>query len=167
MKYKYEILNYWKDLCDLYVNYTVEDLESHKKVNTITLYNPYELPFDYDTASNTEIKEILVKNLQTNNGVEFNLPKISKCSKLLKYVYDSVCESEQNMYHINYYEWKKFNQEHVFCEEDITTLKQEIDKYNLDELLVVDDGKYKIVGYGCLQTKFNNDREKVSDEFER
>ena len=35
MKYQYELLNYWNDSDDLYVNYTVEDLESHKKANVI------------------------------------------------------------------------------------------------------------------------------------
>ena len=46
-------------------------------------------------------------------------------------------------------------------------VNNEIKKYNLDDLITVDDGEYMICGYGCLQTMFNDDRTKGSEELER
>ena len=35
MKYEYEILNYWNDSDDLYVNYIVSNKETNEKPNNI------------------------------------------------------------------------------------------------------------------------------------
>ena len=42
MKYKYELLNYWNDQDDLYVNYTVENLETNEIANCIDYHNTSE-----------------------------------------------------------------------------------------------------------------------------
>ena len=95
------------------------------------------------------------------------MPKVSELSPLLKYVYDCVCNSESNMCHIDYNDWEELKDYNDFIEEDIATLKKEIDKYNLDDYITIDDGEYKICGYGGLQCCFNDDRDKGSDELER
>ena len=33
-----------------------------------------------------------------------------------------------------------------------------IEKYNLEEVIEIDNGEYKIVGYGDLETRFLDDR---------
>ena len=126
----------------MYVNYTVENVDTKEKANTIAYYNVNDLKVNYDATTDEEIREYLLTDLQRNNGYEFKKPKVSILSPLLQYDYD-------------------------FTEKDIDTLKKEIDKYNLDELVVVDDGEYKICGYGIIQEFFNDDRVKENDELER
>ena len=166
-RYQYEILNYWNDSDDLYVDYIVEEKENKTKAHTIEYFNTSDIGCNYNTASVEEIENALYRLIEKNNGAEFNLPKVSELSPLLKYVYDFVCESESNMCHIDYNDWEELKEDYDFLEEDINTLNNEIKKYNLEDLITVDDGEYKICGYGCLQTMFNDDRDKGSDELER
>ena len=167
MKYKYEILNYWNDQDDLYVNYLVEDLDNHDKANVINYFNTSDIGCDYNTASEEEITNSLYRLIERNDGVEFKMPKVSDLSPLLKYVYDFVCECESNMCHIDYDDWEELKAEHDFSEDDIKTLYEEVEKYHLDDYITICDGEYKICGYGCLQTMFNDDRTKGSEELER
>lgn len=167
MKYQYKLLNYWNDQDDLYVNYTVENLETNEIANVIDYYNTSDIGCDYNSASVEVIENALYRLIEKNKDLAFSMPKVSELSPLLKYVYDQVCESESNMCHIDYNEWEELKEDYDFLDEDINTLKKEIKKYNLDSLITVDDGEYKICGYGCLQTMFNDDREKVCDELER
>ena len=167
MKYQYNLLNYWNDQDDLYVNYVVEDLETNEKANVIDYYNTSDIGCDYNTSSMEVIENALYRLIEKNNGLEFNMPKVSELSPLLKYVYDRVCESESNMCHIDYNDWEELKEDYDFIDEDINTLNNEIKKYNLEDLITVDDGENKICGYGCLQTMFNDDRDKGSDELER
>ena len=84
------------------------------------------------------------------------LPTISNVSKLLKEIYDCVVTSECSMCHIDYNEWEDFYDD--YNERDIEQLKKEIEKYNLKEVIVIDNGEYKIIGYGDLETRFLDDR---------
>ncbi len=84
------------------------------------------------------------------------LPTISNVSKLLKEIYDCVVTSECSMCHIDYNEWEDFYD--YYNEIDIEQLKKEIEKYNLKEVIEIDNGEYKIVGYGDLETRFLDDR---------
>ncbi len=167
MKYKYKLLNYWNDQDDLYVNYLVEDLDNNDKANVINYFNTSDIGCDYNTASEEEITNSLYRLIERNDGIEFKMPKVSDLSPLLKYVYDYVCDSESNMCHIDYDEWEELKSEHDFSEDDIKTLYKEVEKYNLDDYITICDGEYKICGYGCLQTMFNDDRERNSDVHER
>ena len=167
MDYQYKILNYWNDQDDLYVNYTVENLKTNEIANCTDYYNISDIGCDYNTESEEVIENHLYRLIEKNNGLEFDVLKVSELSKLLKYIYDCVCESESNMCHIDYNDWEEVKNDYDFCEEDITTLKEEIDKYNLDDYITIDDGEYKICGYGGLQCCFNDDRDKGSDELER
>lgn len=90
-----------------------------------------------------------------DNFVE--LPKISNCSKLLQFIYDSVCQSDSSMCHITEEEWNDYYINN-FNNRDIETLKEEVKKYNLDNVVSFDYEEYKIIGWGDLQTKFNDDR---------
>ena len=85
------------------------------------------------------------------------LPKISKCSKLLQEVYDDVCESDASMCHITQEDWDQFYKDN-FTEKDIDNLKKEVKELGLQEVITFDDAEYKIVGWGDLETRFNDDR---------
>lgn len=95
-----------------------------------------------------------------------DLPKVSKCSKLLQDIYDNVCESDSSMCHITEDDWNEFYKED-FSEKDFDNLKKEVKELGLQEVITFNEAEYKIVGYGDLETKFNDDRylqEKVKDE---
>ena len=87
-----------------------------------------------------------------------NLPKISKCSKLLQSIYDDVCQSDSTMCHITEEEWNEYYIDD-YSEKDLEVLEEEIKKYGLDEVIGIGDGEYKIVGYGDLETRFIDDRD--------
>lgn len=84
------------------------------------------------------------------------LPKVSKCSKLLQKVYDNVCESTASISHITKEDWN--NHYTKFNEKDIEKLKEDIKKYHLEDVITIDDDGYKIIGWGDLETRFNDDR---------
>lgn len=167
--YKYNILNYWNDQDDLYVHYEVEDIENNITSNVIGYYNISDLDCNYNDFNDEEIKKSLYKLLKQHNGYEFNLARVSNLSPLLQYIYDRVCESESNMCHIDYNDWKELKEDYDFLEEDFITLKKEILDHNLENYITLDDNEYKICAYGCLQCQFNDDRNKSlgSDELER
>lgn len=164
---KYKILNYWNDQDDLYVNYIIKNLETGDQANVINYYDVSDLDCNYNMASMEEIENSLYRLIEQGKGKELTLPKVSKLSPLLKYVYDFVCESESNMCHIDYNDWEELKEEQDFTDEDFETLNQEVDDYALYDYITLDDGEYKKCGYGCLQTMFNDDRRKESDELER
>ena len=94
------------------------------------------------------------------------MPKISKCSKLLQDIYDSVKESDASMCHITEDDWNYFYKMD-FTEKDVDNLKKEVKELGLDEVITFNDAEYKIVGYGDLETRFNDDRylqERIKDE---
>lgn len=167
-KYKYDILSYWDNgLSDLYVHYIVEDKDSKKVVDTVEYYSIYDVECDFYTSTEEEIKNDLKKLLQQNDGVEFKYPKISDTSPLLQYVYDWVCDSDADMCHIGYDDWEDIKDDAGFSEKDISLLKKEIKKYDLEDYIWIDDGEYKICGYGGLQCCFNDDRSERVKNIER
>lgn len=168
MNCEYKILQYWNNSDDLYVKYTIfsEEIPNISGVYT-DYYNVSDIGCDYNIASNEEITKCL-KTLIEKNHREIPYPKVSELSPLLRYVYNFVCQSEANMCHIDYDDWQELIEEQDFNEEDVSTLKKEIEQYKLDDYITVDDGEYMICGYGGLQCCFNDDSlKKVKDEFER
>ena len=163
---EYKILNYWNDSDDLYVDYIVINKDEDKKAHCIEYFNTSDINCDYNSSSSSLIEENLLKLLTEHNGFEFNMPKISEASELLKYVYDFVCESESNMCHIDDNDWNELKEEYNFTDEDIKSLVEEINNFHLEDLLTIDENGYKICGYGILQTMFNDDRERT-DVLER
>lgn len=164
--YSYEIINYWNDQDDLYVNYVVKNNENGERANAIQYFNVSDIGCNYNESSEEEIKKKLLDLLVKNDGREFSLPKVSELSPLLIYIYDFVCDSESNMCHIDYTDWDELTYEDEFFEEDVFTLKEEIEKFDLKDYITVDTPEYKICGYGGLQCCFNDDRERA-DEHER
>ena len=128
-KYKYKILNYWNNSDDLYVNYIVEDTETKNTVNAIEYYNTSDLSCDYNSSSVEDIIDSLTELIKENNGLEFNLPKVSEASPLLKYIYDYVCESDADMCHIDYNDWEELKEDEEFIDEDINNLHQNLINY--------------------------------------
>lgn len=84
------------------------------------------------------------------------LPKISKCSKLLQKVYDNVCQSTASICYISKEDWNKYYKN--FNDKDIEKLKEDIKKYHLEDVVTIDNHGFKIVGWGDLETRFNDDR---------
>ena len=85
------------------------------------------------------------------------LPKISKCSKLLQSIYDCVCQSDSAMCHITEDDWLEYYS-NEYSQRDLDILENEINKYNLNDCVVIEEDGYKIVGYGDLETMFIDDR---------
>ena len=54
-------------------------------------------------------------------------------------------------------DWNNYYSVH-YSENDLDTLRDEIKKYELEAVIEVDAGEYKIIGYEDLETRFNDDR---------
>ena len=124
--------------------------------NIIASYQADELNFRCNNDPNLA-KEAVRTAILDDFDKYMELPKISKCSKLLQEVYDDVCESDASMCHITQEEWNQFYKDN-FTEKDIDNLKKEVKELGLQEVITFDDAEYKIVGWGDLETRFNDDR---------
>lgn len=159
---KIDVLNIWtSDYDDICCN-AILYKNDNPVANIIASYD--EPVIRYNIGDNDSIlDETFVKSSITSliyDAFEeyLKLPKISECSKLLIEIYDCVCSADSSMCHIDSNDWEDLYSDD-FNEEDIKILQKEIIKYNLQEVVTVDDGEYKIVGYGDLQTRFNDDRD--------
>lgn len=164
---EYRLLNYWNDQDDLYVNYIVADVDNDLKANVIEYFNTSDVSGNYNILTKEETEKILLELIKKENTNVFELPKVSELSNLLKYVYTCVCESESNMCHIDDNDWQELALENNYDDKDIEKLKEEIEKYNLQDYITIDADGYKICGYGCLQCCFNDDTVERTDELER
>lgn len=90
--------------------------------------------------------------IYSNFDSYLKLPKISKCSKLLQEIFKMASTTDLCMWSISEDEWNSYYQE--YSEKDIKTLEKEIEKYNLENVLTLNEDGYKIFAYGYLQTKF-------------
>ena len=133
--------------------------------NIIASYDANEMNFRCNNDPNLA-KEALRVSILDDFDKYIELPKISKCSKLLQDIYDDVCQSDASMCHISEDDWNEFYRED-FTEKDVDNLKREVKELGLQEVITFDDSEYRIVGWGDLETRFNDDRylqEKVKDE---
>ena len=133
--------------------------------NIIASYDANEMNFRCNNDPNLA-KEALRVSILDDFDKYIELPKISKCSKLLQDIYDDVCQSDASMCHISEDDWNEFYKED-FTEKDVDNLKREEKELGLQEVITFDDSEYRIVGWGDLETRFNDDRylqEKVKDE---
>lgn len=133
--------------------------------NIIASYDANEMNFRCNNDPNLA-KEALRVSILDDFDKYIELPKISKCSKLLQDIYDDVCQSDTSMCHISEDDWNEFYNED-FTEKDVDNLKREVKELGLQEVITFDDSEYRIVGWGDLETRFNDDRylqEKVKDE---
>ena len=133
--------------------------------NIIASYDANEMNFRCNNDPNLA-KEALRVSILDDFDKYIELPKISNCSKLLQDIYDDVCQSDASMCHISEDDWNGFYKED-FTEKDVDNLKREVKELGLQEVITFDDAGYKIIGWGDLETRFNDDRylqEKVKDE---
>lgn len=165
-----KLLNVWKsDFGDMRCN-AVISINGREKSNIIARFNLYEI-------ENLQHPNNEIKNLIKDEWEKYvYLPKISKCSKLLQEIYDTVCNSDSKMCHIDFNDWKEQYADE-YTKEDLDVLYDEIKKYKLEDIVDLNDmeyllkdgystkeelkdykPEYKIVGYGDLETCFNDDR---------
>ena len=165
-----EILNTWlSDYDDLCCNAILS--ENGKQVaNIIASYDENSLRYSIGNKD-SEMSEDFVKKAFKNLIYDdfdtyLNLPKISECSSLLQEIYDNVCSSDASMCHITDEDWKEFYSDE-YTDKDFENLKLEVEKYGLKDVVGINDGEYKILGYGDLETRFNDDRRlEVSKDYE-
>jgi len=124
-----------------------------------------EFVASYDLDTNRTYPEMLLKSkivrlVEKDFDMYKSLPKLSKTSKLMKYIFDSVRESDATMCHIDNEEWEELD----FTDRDLKKLRQEIDKYKLNDVITIDENNYKIIGYGNLETSFCDDREYIKSK---
>lgn len=152
-----KINNLWQsDFGDIRCNASIS-LNGKERANIIASFDRDDYP-DWKN-SQEDYKEEIKENWEKY----LTLPKISKCSKLLREIYDNVCESEATMCHITNDDWKEFYAD-KYSNKDIEKLKHEVKKYQLDDVITFNDGEYKILGWGNLETCFNDDRNIVKNK---
>ena len=137
-------------------------MQDNKEVaNIIASYDECDLRYSIENKDSKMTETFIKKAFQTLIYDDFKsyleLPKISDCSKLLQEIYDNVCESDATMCHISDEDWNDYYSDN-YSDNDIEVLKEEIKKYGLSEVIGIGDDDYKIVGYGDLETRFNDDR---------
>lgn len=153
---KVEILGIWESDFDDFRCNAILYQKGKKISNIIVTYDKEKL--------NNKDKDYVFKTLIYENFENYiSLPKISKCSKLLQEIYDFVCESENSMCHITNEEWQELYSNR-YNDNDIEKLKKEIEKYDLKEFIELNENEYKIIGYGNLEIKFNDDRKFMKDK---
>lgn len=168
MKREVDVTNIWNIDCDNLKAHAILIENNFEVANGVVCYD--ELTLRYSIGNkNSEMdeefcKKAFVKLIMDEFEYYVNLPKISKCSKLLQSIYDDVCSSESTMCHISKDDWNNYYSD-TYSENDINNLSKEIKKYGLEEIITIDDNNYKIIGYGDLETRFINDR-KVSLNYE-
>lgn len=167
---KVEILNIWKsDFDDIRCNAILYKKNKpvaniivsydQKKINNLA-YNMYHNKTLVDKFINVPFKNLIYASFDKY----LKLPKLTKCSKLLNEIYDNVCNSDAAMCHITEDDWKEHYSDD-FADSDIQKLKEEVKKYHLEDVITFNDGEYKILGYGNLETCFNDNRNlKVRDK---
>lgn len=132
---------------------TAKILESFEETDLRYVYG------DKDTELTEKLLEKSFKSLILEDFDKYlNLPKIDECSKLLQEVFDTVCNSDCAMCHIDYDDWQEYCENEEYTINDLNTLKEEIKIYKLENVLEVDNGEYQILGYTNLQFLFNDTR---------
>lgn len=120
----------------------------------------YKKFFGYSSKKfNERMMKRSFKSLILNNFDYYTkLPKIRECSEILQEIFDGICSSDSGMCHIDYNDWKDYYTE-KFTDKDLELLKEEIQKYRLEDVIEVDNGEYQILGYSNLQYMFNDTKE--------
>ena len=117
-----------------------------------------------DSLTQSELKNAIAVLTTQDFEHYISLPKTSEISDLLKSIYRDVCESDSTMCHITKEDWDNYYVDN-YSKEDLKKINEEIEKYGLQEVIEIDSGEYKIIGYGDLETRFidDTDLEKESD----
>ena len=156
-----KILNVFAtDYDDIRCN-AILSVDDKEVANIIASYDEATLRYSIgnkDSEMNEEFVRKAFEEVIKNDFDDYlKLPKISECSALLQDVYDCVCSSDSCMCHIDENDWEDSFAD-KYDEEDIKILEKEIKKYGLSEVIGINEDDYKIIGYGDLETRFNDDR---------
>lgn len=171
--------NITKNAIDMAFRYDVPDAMKYYKNREIEILDTWDTNY-----STTEVKALLMENNKkvANIIISFDdkrdankteilkmfdcykyLPKLSKCSRLLKTLFDSACKSRTSEYQVTDEDWehnylKKINNK------EIEKLKEEVKKYKLEDAVIFNEAGNKITCLNSLETKFNDDRDFVKDK---
>lgn len=147
-----KIINFWEtDYEDYMCNALL--LKNDKTVANLIV----SIELNKDNKTRFDIEKECKSYINKNFNKLYKLPKITECSDLLTNIYDNVCESEASMCHIDYDDWGN-QYSYDYNDTDLDLMEYEISKYNLFDVITIDQDNYKICGYSNLQTKFNDDR---------
>lgn len=173
MKYFLSVVSYWiEDYGDYKAIVDLFDIEKQRPFNQlgsfIVSYSLDEikqasLNYSEDISEGEIVNALTTLASKDLQSIYLKLPSISKCSKLLSSIYEAVCESEVSMCHIDYQEWNDIYLNDGYSEKDIEILKEEIEKYDLEEVLECDVREYKIVAYSDLDTRFFDDSKIINN----
>lgn len=160
---KVKILGVWKsDFDDTRCNAILS--QNGKQIGNIIV--SYEKK-DLDNLDDKKKEKVFESLIYDDFEKYVSLPKVSKCSKLLQEIYDFVCESDSSMCHITNEDWNELYSNR-YNDNDIEKLKEEVKKYKLEDVISFNESEYKIIGYGNLETKFNDNRKMTrSKDYER
>ena len=157
-----EILNIWRleDYDEIRCNAIIK-INGKEVANIIDSYDEREVKYAFEDNNdemignykNTALKDLILSRVDDY----LKLPKISECSRLLQEIYDNVCSSEASMCHITDEDWKEFYSDE-YTDKDFEILKLEVKRFGLENVMGINDGEYKIIGYGNLEIMFNDDR---------
>lgn len=164
------VLSVWKSDYDDYRAFSEIEKGNIKLGNVIASYDEDTIRKLTGNIKNpltdTELKNAFAILISSSFDNYSELPRISNCSKLLQSIYDDVCSSDSAMCHISEEDWEQFYIDE-YSLNDIKILEEEIKKYGLEEVIGINEGEYKIIGYGDLETRFIDDRRlELSNESE-
>jgi len=157
-KYSYQIIGFWNDQDDLYVNYVITNNETKEDANVCTLLKTDDIE---NYAVRTDVRDEIKKIIKSEYRNEFELPKTSEIKDITYNIYMELCESENNMLIIEKKDLGRLNLDY----KNFRILLREIEKYKLDKFFERDDDA--LIVYGGLQCCFNDDRVERGVEFER
>lgn len=167
-----DIIDIWKtDYDDIRCNAILYH-ESIKLANVIVSYDEDTLMHIGDNQNIQKTQKFFNNAFKTLIYDNFNqylkLPRLSRCTKLLQEIYDNVNRSEATMCHITEEDWIEDYSDR-FNDNDLKKLKEEVEKYGLQDVITFNDSEYKVLGYGDLETRFNDDRDfiKKREELDR
>lgn len=135
--------------------------ENGKEVaDVIVAYNETDLKYsigDENSEMNDKFLTAAFKNLINDDFDWFlKLPKLSECSSLMQEIYNNICDMDSLIFHLSYDDWEKYYAKSY--SDDLEILKEEIKKYNLEDIIRVDTSEYKFDVDGDLKMRINDDR---------
>ena len=112
---------------------------------------------DENSEMNDKFLTAAFKNLINDDFDWFlKLPKLSECSSLMQEIYNNICDMDSLIFHLSYDDWEKYYAKSY--SDDLEILKEEIKKYNLEDIIRVDTSEYKFDVDGDLKMRINDDR---------
>lgn len=156
-----KILDFWKTDYDDIRAIAIFGLDGKQFSHVIVSVDEKDvnnvLGIEWGWAAESRIVESAIASVISKDFDKYLcLPKISNCSPLLQDIYNTVRETDATICHITNDDWKKYYSD-KYSNKDIQQLKSEIKIYALEDVITLNDGDYQIIGWGDLETRFNDD----------